>query len=209
MIDVEESWQAFAAAGYGVTVDELWVEKLADDLHRYRRIIDQTRPQVIVETGTRRGGSSAWFASLGPDVITVDIETHRVDPRVDAVAGVTYVRGDAADDKIADLVGGLVAGRRCMVSLDSDHHAPHVAAEIVRYSRLVSRGCYLVVEDGIADLLDADRARHIGRRIPEEGGPLTAVLSRPLHFGFVERDYVVEGLTPLTHHPAGWWRRRG
>jgi cephalosporin hydroxylase len=206
MIDIECSWQQFADAGYGTEADGRWVEKLPDDLDRYRRLIQATEPEVIVETGTRRGGSAAWFAQLGVDVVTVDLASPHWSARS---ARVAYVRGDSAADSTAASVAELVSGRRCMVSLDSDHHAGHVLAEIGQYARLVSAGCYLVVEDGICDLLDAKRARHFGASIPERGGPLKAAMMALAGYPDWVRDYDLEQATPLTHHPAGWWRRAG
>src|SRR5271157_2300390 len=55
------------------------VLKLPSDLWMYHEVVWETRPDLIVETGTNRGGSALFFANLfdlmgtGGRVITVDI----------------------------------------------------------------------------------------------------------------------------------------
>jgi cephalosporin hydroxylase len=192
-------------AGYTQHHQTVPMWKSAPDLDRYRHIIEATRPEVVVETGTRWGGTAAWLAdTFGVQVITVDIADA---PAIRDWPGVTAVIGSSIAPEIVARVTELVEGRRCMVSLDSDHHFGHVLAEIRAYAPLVSSGCYLVVEDALGDLVKPEEARRFGARIPEEGGALPAIeaelFDRP---GWV-RDLDVEGMSPVSHSPFGWWRR--
>jgi len=180
--------------------------KMPADLRRYQQIIAATRPQVIVETGTLTGASALWFASYGLDVITVD-----VDPQMPDWAQhdrITYVVGDSADPAVARYVRELVAGRRCMVSLDSDHSAAHVTREIELYGPLVSPGCYLVVEDGILGHAPPSLLAQHGMR-GMVGSPLDAIAARLAGATGWTRDLDIEQANPVTHHVAGWWRRDG
>lgn len=208
-LDRAASWSTFSAeAGYTQYHCGIGLWKTADDLDRYRKAIEATRPEVLVETGTRWGGFAAWVADeFDAEVITVD--AYRTKGRPARWPGVAFVSGDSTDTRIAAAVADLVGGRRCMVSLDSDHHAPHVEAEILAYGPLVTPGCYLVVEDGLADLVDADRSRRFGSQIPERGGPLYAIERTVAVDPAWRRDLDIEALTPVSHHPAGWWVRRG
>jgi len=99
-----------------------------------------------------------------------------------------------------------VAGRRCMVSLDSDHSGPHVSEEIKLYGPLVTPGCYLVVEDGIFGYATRTlRTAHgLGDMI---GSPLDAIEEHLAGNPDWSRDIATERLSPVTHHPAGFWRR--
>lgn len=185
--------------------------KLPADLDRYRRIIEATQPEVIVETGTRTGASAAWFAQFPSveQVITIDIEVPDLglmsaDPN-GKVLGITR---NSADPEVAARVAELVAGRRCMVSLDSDHSGPHVAREIELYGPLVSPGCYLVVEDGIAGYAtDELLARHDMAGL--DGSPLDAIAKLLAGNPDWSRDVAIERADPVSHHPAGWWIRNG
>ena len=124
--------------------------KLPEDLWIYQEVIHETRPDVIVETGTAFGGSAHFFASLfdllgGGRVVSVDLDL-RGDvpqhPRVD------YVQGSSTDPDIVEQVRERVRGaERVMVVLDSDHSGDHVLAELRAYAPLVTVGNYLVVED--------------------------------------------------------------
>jgi cephalosporin hydroxylase len=171
--------------------------KTVEDLDRYRIVIGATRPDVVVECGTFRGQSARWFAKQGVSVVTIDkvVRYGRVHPRT------VFIVGDSTDPDIVAQVADLVAGRRTMVVLDSDHHAEHVRREITLYGPLVTSGCYLVVEDGIVrfplpHLWPAD--------VP---GPLDAIEDLLVDDPSWVRDVAVEGLYPVTMSPLGWWRR--
>jgi len=180
--------------------------KLDEDLERYRQIIEATEPEVIVETGTRSGASARWFAQAGLDVITVDISGDLLNPGNVAGDRIVTVLGDAKDPAVAAKVADLVGGRRCMVSLDSDHSGPHVAEEIKLYGPLVTPGCYLVVEDGIFGYATRTlRTSHgLGDMV---GSPLDAIEEHLDGNPDWSRDIATERLSPVTHHPAGFWIR--
>lgn len=205
-VDIRASIGSFGTkAGYTQHHRTVPMWKSAPDLARYRRIVEDTRPEVVVETGTRWGGTAAWFAdTFGVQVITVDVASA---PDIRDWPGITAVIGSSIAPEIVARVTGMVAGRRCMVTLDSDHHFPHVQAEIRAYGPLVSPGCYLVVEDALGDLVEPDEARRFGARIPEEGGALPAIEAELIGRPEWVRDLDVEGLDPVSHSPFGWWRR--
>lgn len=170
--------------------------KLDEDLARYRHIIEADRPDVVVECGTWEGGSARWFAEAGLDVITIDTVRY---PKAQGGSNITWVTGSTADPDIAARVGELVAGRRAMVVLDSDHSAAHVAAEIKLYGPLVTLGCHLVVEDGILRWMDNRWFR---------GSPLDAVEELLVPDPAFERDEATEAMFSVSMYPCGWWIRR-
>jgi cephalosporin hydroxylase len=175
--------------------------KHPDDLARYERIIAETSPDVIVETGTWHGESARWFADQGPDVITIDVHPHVFAGKIRAVTG-----GSTSDDVLGQ-VAALTTGRRTMVVLDSAHTAAHVAAEITAYGPLVSPGCYLVVEDGIFRFATPAQWQRFGFGRPELGNPLDAIEAVLSGLGGWYRDVEIERMSPISHHPGGWWVR--
>lgn len=206
-LDVPASWATFASGEYQSVVRGLRTWKLSDDLSRYAEIIKATRPEVIIETGTKFGGSAVWFSQSGAEIISVDIDGSFSEEARHTYPEIHWIIGDSLDGKVLDCVADLVGGRRAMVVLDSEHAAPHVAAEINAYSGFVSDGCYLVVEDGIFDLVDPSLSHLGGARIPTEGGPLRAIeLTLAGHPDWT-RDTEIERLTPRTYHAAGFWIR--
>ena len=202
-----------AAASLATLVDPEWgrsgMLKLDTDLDRYAQIIAATRPEVIVETGTRTGASARWFRDQ-PGVqlvISVDINNDGA-LNVGDDGRIHFLKGDAADPALAEEIYQQVGGRRCMVSLDSDHSAAHVAREIDLYGPLVTAGCYLVVEDTIfahapQPLLD----RHFPGGLA--GSPLDAVAEKLAAGDAFSRDIAIERAHRTSHHPAGWWVRNG
>jgi cephalosporin hydroxylase len=87
-----------------------------------------------------------------------------------------------------------------MVILDSDHSQAHVAEELDAYSRFVTPGSLMLVQDGCIDTLPSGR--------PLRPGPLPAIrdfLGRTDEF---ELDRERNRRFLITHHPLGWLRRR-
>lgn len=136
------------------------VVKCPMDLWTYQEIIYETRPELIIETGTGSSGSAYYFASLfdlmnypmnRALILTVDTHEYpnlRLDhPRI------TYLVGNSvADDVVTAITNKMRLSNipmlpRTMVVLDSLHTYEHVKRELELYSPLVSPGCYLVVED--------------------------------------------------------------
>ncbi len=170
------------------------------DLFAYQEILEATRPQLVVETGTYKGGSALFFATImdlldNCEVVTVDTEIRGdrpVHPRV------TYLCGSSTDEAIVADLRRRATGRRTMVVLDSDHSEAHVLAELSRLSGLVSPGCYLVVEDtNFAFAADGGggAGAAVSRFLGSPDGSDFEVDRRPERF-------------MLTFQPGGWLRRR-
>ena len=105
---------------------------------------------MLVETGTRFGGSARYFASLfdllgSGRVITVDIDPEASRPPHDRIS---YLEGSStADDVVAQIRSAIGPDDRVLAILDSDHSYAHVRDELAIYGELVSPGSYLIVED--------------------------------------------------------------
>jgi len=189
MIDVEASLMATTRQNAEGAV------KVWEDLARYEAAIAATRPEIIIECGTWLGGSAIWFANHGIDVITIDVDAH---PRPEH-SRVTWLTGDTVNVDMAVYVASLTHGWRTMVVLDSAHDAAHVRREIELYGPLVTPGCHLVVEDGIARWMNEAYA----------GSPLDAIEELLMGSPDWVRDVGIEALHPVSMHPAGWWIRKG
>lgn len=212
--DVPGSLATFDDGRYATTTDGVTTWKLADDLARYEAMLEFGKVDLVVETGTKWGGSALWFEARGVDVITVDIDGSNSKKRARKVAKrTTWLEADSRDAWVVEHVRDLLGARgnpRVLVSLDAEHRFSHVAAEIEMWAPLVSPGSYLVVEDGIFDLAPTrEMQARGGNRIPDEGGPLRAIAwqhQRLAGLGF-RRAEAIETLSPLTHHVAGFWGR--
>ena len=139
----------------GTTWGDTWwlgvrTEKCPLDLWIYQEMIFTLRPDVIVETGTRFGGSALFLASMcdlvgNGSVVSVDIEAmadRPVHPRIEYLTG-----SSVAPDIVRAVQQRIPSGARVLVVLDSDHSADHVRLELEAYAPLVTRGSYLIVED--------------------------------------------------------------
>jgi cephalosporin hydroxylase len=124
------------------------------DLWLYQEIIHETRPDLIVETGTASGGGALYLASLCEmiqhgQVVSIDV---RHPPTLPKHARLSYQTGSSvAADVVANIASRAKTAKQVLVILDSDHTMPHVLAELRAYAPLVPIGGYLIVEDTIVN----------------------------------------------------------
>lgn len=171
------------------------------DFWAYQEILADTRPELVIETGTADGGSALFFASildlLGSGSV-VSIDTVPSDGRPEHPR-ITYLTGSSVEPGILRRVRELADGApSVMVVLDSDHSATHVLNEIRAYAPMVTQGQYLVVED--TNLNGNPVAPDFGP------GPAEAVATFLAEEPNFEPDVLREKFL-LTFHPAGFLRR--
>lgn len=130
--------------------------KSVSDMWNYQEIIAELRPALIIEFGTRHGGSALYFASIlraihpAGRVLTVDVDDALIDPGMFADPAVEFLHASSTDPAVAARILEL---RRALPGpvfaiLDSDHRKEHVLAEMESLRPVLVAGDYLVVEDG-------------------------------------------------------------
>ncbi len=135
----------------------LGVQTLQNPLDAWvtQELIVRVKPDVIVETGTWKGGSAPYWAlvleQVKPEgrVITIDVEDRTAEARKLAVwqRRVDFLLGSSTAPEIVAEVKRRTKGKRVLVILDSLHTYEHVLAELRLYAPLVSPGSYLIVQD--------------------------------------------------------------
>lgn len=170
----------------------------------YQEIVHEVRPEIIIEIGNARGGSTLYLANLldlvgRGEVIGVDIDHSKFQARHPRIATVT---GDSLAPETLARVEELARGRQGLVIHDGDHSYEHVLGDLKAYAKFVQVGGYFVVEDTIIDLFKA------GDGLGSVNGPLGAVEQ------FVREDprFQVDDRREafvLTFNPRGYLRRVG
>ncbi|MEO5363157.1 MAG: cephalosporin hydroxylase family protein [Magnetococcus sp. DMHC-8] len=145
--------------------------QLPGDILAMQEIVWSVKPDLVIETGIAHGGSLIFSASLlelnaacgGPPdarVVGVDIdirphnrafiESHPLSKRI------TMIQGSSIAPAVVAEIAAMAAGKRVLVTLDSNHSHAHVLAELEVYAPLTSVGSYCVVFDTVVEDLAAD-----------------------------------------------------
>jgi len=108
------------------------------------------------------------------------------------------VIGSSVDPKVTDQIAHEVQGKKVLVTLDSLHTRDHVLKEMEIYSRLVSPGSYLLVQDTNIN----------GYPVRSEFGP--GPHEAVQEFLRTHDNFVVDRSREkflLTFYPGGWLKR--
>ena len=155
-IVVQFSKLYYYLSAYGMTwKNTSWmgipIQKTPTDCFVYQEILYYLRPDYIIETGTKAGGSALFFASICDiiehgEVITVDVDNEKTE-NLPKHSRITYLTGSSVDNEIIEFIGKKVENKKVMIILDSDHAKHHVLKELELYSRFIQVNDYLIVED--------------------------------------------------------------
>ena len=178
----------------------VWQDVLS--LWTMQETIFDVAPDLIIECGTNRGGSAFFFATLFDlmkkgRVVTIDVEKlHDL-----SHARVDWIIGDSTSPAVVEQIETLTneTDGPVLVILDSDHSKEHVLNELNAYTRFVTSGSYVIVQDGVIDTLPLFRA--------DRPGPLEAVKEFLRSNQDFEMDKERSERFLITHHPCGWLKR--
>lgn len=153
------------------------------DMIAVQEIIWKTKPDLIIETGIAHGGSIIFLASMlelvgkgrviGIDIDIrehnrVEIEKHPMFKRITMIEGSSI--GANTVKKVYEFAKDK---KKIMVLLDSNHTHDHVSKELELYSRLVTKGSYLIVFDTIVE--DMPKGFFSNRPWDKGNNPKTAI----------------------------------
>jgi len=179
--------------------------KQVSDLWVYQEILYETKPEVIVEIGSHKGGSTLFLAHmldiLGKgEVVSIDLSHGLFEPRHPRIITLT---GDCSSPEIFARARERTKGKSTMVIHDGDHSWKSVFRDMILYEPLVTPGNYFIVEDGHVDVLNSARVRVSD----VSSGPVRAIDKfLKTHPGVFEIDAEKERFI-LTFNPKGYLRK--
>ena len=181
---------------FGVTT-----QKNPLDFWIYQELIHRLQPDVIVEIGNDCGGSALALAHLCEligkgRVIGVDVSHARVPDVVRKHPRITFIEGDACSSfgKVAALIRHQ---EETLVIEDSSHTFENTLNVLRKYSPLVKRDGYFIVEDGIC---------HHGLDVGPNPGPYEAITSFVAENPSFAIERSLEAFL-ITWNPRGFLRR--
>jgi cephalosporin hydroxylase len=154
----EERFESYLDYFHHYCVDEnvSWMGKNAQkfplDAWIYQEIIHDIKPDIVIEIGNNKGGSTLYLANIldligNGTVLGIDINHSKIDFTDKRIRWIT---GDANSNKTMAIVKSHVkSSDRVLVIEDSSHTYENTLAVLRNYSSLVSVGSYIIVEDGI------------------------------------------------------------
>jgi cephalosporin hydroxylase len=184
------------------------------DMIAMQEIIWRVQPDLIIETGVAHGGSLIYYSSLLELIgngtvlgIDIDIRPHNR-AAIEAhpmMKRIRLIQGSSTAPEIVSEVRTAAAGKRVLVTLDSNHTHDHVLAELEAYAPLVAVGSYCVVMDTIVEDMPTDA--YPDRPWGRGNNPKTAVHAYLAGNPEFEIDKTIEDRLLITVAPSGYLKR--
>jgi cephalosporin hydroxylase len=168
-VECEFNLNTIVGGHHNVTYRGIKMIKNPFDYILYQMIIDEVKPDLIIEVGTNHGGTSLYLLDLmekyneNCEIHTMDVRTYEMDILV------------TSNKKIKRFLGGFEnydvdlakTFNKILVIDDGSHNYSDVKLSIEKFKDLVSINSYFIVEDGILN--------NIGLEDQYNGGPIRAI----------------------------------
>lgn len=174
------------------------------DLIIYEELFWELKPTVVIEIGNRYGGFSLWLMDrmklVGIDgkIITIDIEP-LADGNFSGYKSDKFISiiGDCnASDTIDKVKKYIKKNDIVLIIEDSAHTFDNTLKALENYKNIVTIGSYLIIEDGICDVID----------LGVNPGPMKAVEAWIKNNDNFEIDRSRERYI-MTYNPKGYLKR--
>lgn len=145
--------------------------QLPDDLIRVQEIIYDVKPDIIIETGIAHGGGLIFYASLLSNIkkkfkiigVDIDIRKHNK-KKIESHSlfkNILMYEGSSIDlNTFNKIKKNIIKKNKVLVILDSNHSKDHVLKELELYSKIVTKGSFIIACDGIQkDMKNAARSK--------------------------------------------------
>ena len=171
------------------------------DFWVYQEMIFALKPDIIVEIGTLCGGNALAMAHLCDNmnrgrIIAVDINHSRVGKAALAHPRISFVLGDACK-MFYDVARRCHGAKTILIIEDSSHTYQGTLDVLSKYSKLVTVGSYLIVEDSIC---------HYGLDEGPSPGPYEAITNFLAATPNFHSDRTKESFL-ITWNPKGYLKR--
>lgn len=132
------------------------------DLVVYEELFWEIKPTVVIEIGNRHGGFSLWLrdrmklVGIEGKIITIDIEP-LADGNFSQYKSDKFISivGDCNSEKtISEVKKHINRDDIVMIIEDSSHTFDNTFKALENYKDIVTVGSYLIIEDGICDIID-------------------------------------------------------
>jgi len=147
----------------------------------YQMLLFELKPDLIIEIGTNKGGSALYFADMldiigQGEIHTIDILKDETPPIVNSNPRIKrFTDGYQGYD-----LSNAERFKKILVIEDGSHTYEDTLATIQKFSPVVSKDSYLIVEDGIIT--------ELGMEAKFNGGPLRAIEE----FTNLNTDFIID-----------------
>jgi len=183
---------------------ELQMMKNPFDLVVYEEILWEVKPDIVIEIGSAQGGFTLWLTdrmkliNSGAKVINIDLlDNSNKNLNEMEYDNIFCLVGDCNSGGILDQVKAFIkSDNRVLLIEDSAHTFDNTLEVLENYKDIVTVGSYLIVEDGICDVLN----------IGPVPGPMKAVEEWIVNNRNYEIDRSKERYV-MTYNPKGYLKR--
>jgi cephalosporin hydroxylase len=177
-------------------------QKCPFDYVLYQMILNEIKPDLVIEIGTNQGGSCLYMADLMEinkfgEIHTIDIEDNVTSPLIDNHNRIKrFLNGYQNYD--LNLTNSF---ERILIIDDGSHQRVDVEEAFQKFKDLVSVGSYYIIEDGVLT--------ELGYESNYGGGPLKAIekiIDKNKNF-IIDRKWSNFFGTNATFNPNGFLKR--